>query len=881
MTLTPGSRLGPYEIAAPIGAGGMGEVYRAKDGKLGRDVAIKVLPAAFAQDPERLARFEREARVLASINHTNVAHVYGFESATLPDGSVAHFLAMEMVEGEDLAERLKRGAIPVEEALTIARQIAEGLEEAHEKGIVHRDLKPANIKLTPEGKVKVLDFGLAKAYSADPTGSGSPELSHSPTMTRQGTEAGLIMGTAAYMSPEQARGKTVDKRADIWAFGVVLYEMVTGTRLFKGETVSDTLAAVLMKDPDLSLVPPHLRGLVGRCLDRDPRKRLRDIGDVELLVEDPKAPRSAGPNAPNRRIWVWALGALILGATLTGALIGSAGRATTALPTVLVEPPPPGTRFVGAPLLSPDGRRLAMIAIDAAGTTRLWTRDLGEAAPRAVEGSDGANTAYGVMGPFWSPDSQQIAFLAQGQVRRAASVGGPATLITTASPRSGVWLRDGELLLAIPGVGLMRVPATGGSLRPATGFTTDAFRNLQIDGLDLSPDGRTLLFTQFGGETGVYVARLDGAGKRLLYPGEQAYAMFAGPDLIVRPDANVLVAQRFKAADLSLAGEAFPVAPNVGPDDFAGSANGALAYLAGAGKMSRLTWFSRDGKITGTSGPEGQYTEVAISRGGRYLGFSRTDPVDGNTDIWLQALSGGAPSRLTSDPDVDHLFAISHDERHVAWEAHAKGTLNLMRRPVDGSSPPHLVRLWGKAGGPSDWSADGHFVLYPSDDGAAGKNLWAVPAEGSGDPVRLTEPGSAAFEGQFSPDGRYLAFGSDATGDREVYVQRVENMTLVGGPIRVSEGGGQWPSFRRDGGELYFMNRGAVMAAEFHAAGERPVGAPHRLFNIAGAGRGPFGFRNYAATPDGQRFIAIVAADDAAPHPAIVILNWRASLALK
>jgi Tol biopolymer transport system component len=878
--LSPGTRLGIYEITAAIGAGGMGEVYRAKDTKLGRDVAIKVLPAAFAQDPERLARFEREARVLASLNHTNIAHVYGFESATLPGGSIAHFLAMEMVEGEDLAERLKRGAIPVDEALGIARQIADGLEEAHEKGIVHRDLKPANIKLAPDAKVKVLDFGLAKAYAADPSGSGSPELSHSPTMTRQGTEAGMIMGTAAYMSPEQARGKTVDKRADIWAFGVVLYEMLTGTRLFKGETVSDTLAAVLMRDPDLSLLPPRLRGLVGRCLDRDPRKRLRDIGDLWLLLESSKPSATAGSDAPRRWIWAWALGALILGSAATWALIGSTGRADATLPLVMVEPPPPGTRFVGAPLLSPDGRRLAMIAVDTAGTTRLWTRDLAEATPHAVEGSEGANTAYGVMGPFWSPDSRQIAFLAQGQVRRAAPGGGAATLVAAASPRSGVWLKDGDLLLAIPDQGLMRVPATGGSPRPASGFTTDAFRSLQIDGLDVSPDGRTLLFTQFGGETGVYAARLDGTGKRLLFPGEQSYAMFAGPDLIVRPDANVLVAQRFNAADMSLVGEAFPVAPNVGPDDYAGSANGGLSYISGVARMSRLTWFTRDGKVTGPAGPEGNYTEVAISRGGRYLGFSRADAADGNTDVWLQAIAGGAPSRLTSDPDVDHLFAISHDERDVVWEAHAKGSLNVMRRPADGSSPPQLVRMWGKAGGPSDWSPDGRFILYHSDDGAGGRKLWIVPSAGPGDPVQVTPAEFGATEGQFSPDGRFVAMVASATGGPEVYVQHVESMKLVGGPVRVSESGGGWPQWRRDGGELYFLHRGAIMAAEFHPGSDRLFSTPRTLFTIAGAADRPR-YRNYAPTPDGQRFVAIVTAGDATPHPATVILNWRASLAEK
>jgi Tol biopolymer transport system component/aminoglycoside phosphotransferase (APT) family kinase protein len=881
MTLSSGARIGPFEIVSAIGAGGMGEVFRARDTKLGRDVAIKVLPAAFAQDPERLARFEREARVLASLNHANIAHVYGFESATLPDGSAAHFLAMEMVEGEDLAERLKRGAIPVAEALEIARQIAEGLEEAHEKGIVHRDLKPANIKLTPDGKVKVLDFGLAKAWSADPAASGSQELSHSPTMTRQGTDAGMIMGTAAYMSPEQARGKAVDKRADIWAFGVVLHEMLTGTRLFKGETVSDTLAAVLMKDPDLSPVPVDLRGLIGRCLERDPRKRLRDIGDLRLLLEDSRSSSQAAATATPARTWAWTLAALIVGSAATWALMSSRGNTEAALPVVLVEPPPPGNRFVGAPFLSPDGRRLAMIAVDGAGTTRLWTRDLGEAVPRVVEGSEGSNSAYGVMAPSWSPDSRQIVFLAKGQVRRAAAAGGPSSLIATAAPRSGLWLPDGDLLLVIPGQGLMRVPATGGTPRPASGFTNEAFRNLQIDGLELSPDGRSLLFTQFGGETGIYASRLDGTGKRLLYPGEEDYVMFAGADLILRLDGNVLVAQRFSTSDMNLVGESFPVAPNVGDGDFAGSAGGGLSYITGATLKSKLTWLGRDGKTTGAAGPEGKYTEVAISRGGRYLAFARVDPADGNTDLWLQNLSGGAPSRLTSDPDVDHLFAISRDERHVAWEAHAKGTLNLMRRPVDGSSPPRLVRLWGKAGGPSDWSPDGRFVLYASDDGAEGRSLWVVPAEGSGDPVRLTEAAAATLEGQFSPDGGYLAFTGEATGEREIYVQRLEGMKLVGGAVRVSEGGGQLPQWRRDGRELYFMNRGAVMAAEFHAGSERLVGAPRQLFTITGAGRGPFDFRNYAVTPDGQRFVAIVAAEDDTPHPATVILNWRGSLAEK
>lgn len=348
--------------------------------------------------------------------------------------------------------------------------------------------------------------------------------------------------------------------------------------------------------------------------------------------------------------------------------------------------------------------------------------------------------------------------------------------------------------------------------------------------------------------------------------------MFVGADLIVRRNANVLMAQRFSAANMSLVGDAFPVAQDVGA--FMGGASGALSFTGGAQALLRLTWFTRAGNATGVAGPEGEYSEVAISRGGRWLGFVRRDPVDGNVDVWLQALPGGAPSRLTSDPNIDHLFTISHDERDVAWEAHEKGTLNLMRRPADGSSPAKLVRLWGKPGGPQDWSPDGRVVLYLSGDGPSGSNLWAVPMDGSGDPVRLTQPEFGSADGQFSPDGRWMALTGKVTGETEVYVQRIEGMKLVGGPIRVSESGGQWPLWRRDGSELFFMNRDAVMAAEFHAQSDRPVGTPRSLFTIAGSRGG----RSYAVTPDGQRFVAIVSTIDPTPHPATVILNWRAAL---
>ncbi len=869
-----GRSIGPYQILAELGRGGMGEVYRAKDTKLNRDVAIKVLPESFALDADRVARFTREAQVLASLNHPNIAAIYGIEES----GST-RALVMELVEGQDLSEILAggplgpRAGLPLADVLPLAKQIADALEAAHEQGVVHRDLKPANIKVRADGSVKVLDFGLAKAMDRNlnqgPQGNPGPGTwDPGPTMTSPAmTQMGMIIGTAAYMAPEQARGTVVDRRADIWAFGLVVYEMLTGRQLFPGETISDVIAAVLTKEPDLSAVPARWRRLITRCLEKDPKKRLRDIGDVWLLLDVEKTATEVAAAKPSGAVWAWALGALFIGAAAMSTVTTFMTPVVATSTVMFTEPPPGGGRFHSAPLVSPDGRRLAMIVADAAGTTRLWTRELSEATPHVIDGTNGLTSA------LWSPDSEQIAFVSQGSVRRVAAAGGPTSLIAPASPRSVVWLPDGDLLLAIDGQGLMRVAATGGSLRPANGFATETFRNLQFDDLQVSADGRVLLYLQFGAETGIYLSRADGSARHLVYAGAQSSPTFVGPDLIVHEDAKVLMAQRFNAKDLSLVAEAFPLG-HVSNSDYVGSTSGAIAFVAGRADLSRLTWFTRDGKEAGTIGTDGEYSEVEISRGGRWVGFSRSDE-SGNVDLWLQPLSGGAPSRFTTDPDIDHLFTFSFDDRQVAWEAHAKGALNLMRRPADGSTPPQLVRLWGKAGGPTDWSPDGRFVLYDSQDGADGSNLWAAPVDGAA-PTRLTVQGASIQQAKFSPDGRWLALVSQSTGQPEIYVQRIDGTTLVGGPVRVSENGGVSPLWRRDGSELFFNNAGAVMAVEFHGERERPASTPHQLFKIAGNATGSFGFRrSLAVMPDGQRFLALVGTTDTTPRPATVLLNWR------
>ena len=528
MPLAPGHTLGHYQITAAIGTGGMGEVYRATDTKLGRDVAIKVLPAELAQDLERLARFEREAKLLASLNHANIAHVYGFEGATLPDGSAGHFLAMEFVPGEDLAERLKRGAIPVDEAIAIAQQIAEAVEEAHERGIVHRDLKPANVKVTPDGKVKVLDFGLAKAW--DGPGAASSDLSHSPTLAHTGTAAGLILGTAAYMSPEQARGKPVDKRADIWAFGVVLFEMLSGKRLFVGETVSDTLAAVLKEEvpwPRLPAATPHgVARLLRRCLTRDPRERLRDIGEARFGLSASDTPSSNPIVADWRqRVAIPAIG--VASAAIAAAVFAwmrLASPASTVAPSLeaVLEPGANVHVVVGLGLaLSPQGDRLAFVGARKDGKTAIWVRPLDGREATIAPGSDNG------VWPFWSPDGGTLGFSAGGKLL-ALDLGSGTTRAlcpTNSQAPQGTWSSSNVILFPHDRV-IYRTDARGSACRPVTVRGAGQ----EIHGQpSLFPDGRRFVFSA-GAD--LFVADLE-TGSQRLWKQDALSPNVVAPDWVV------------------------------------------------------------------------------------------------------------------------------------------------------------------------------------------------------------------------------------------------------------------------------------------------------------------------------------------------------------
>ena len=582
-----GKTLGHYRVGEQLGRGGMGEVYVADDLSLDRKVALKFLPDAFTGDPERMARFEREAKLLASLNHPNIAAIYGLEQA---EGK--RFLVLELVEGETLAQRLSKGALPVEEALGICRQIAEGLEAAHEKGVIHRDLKPANVMIAAGDKVKILDFGLAKALSGE---TQSVDASQSPTITEAMTQPGIVLGTAAYMSPEQAKGKAVDKRADIWAFGCILYECLTGKKTFEGETVTETLAAVLTREPEWEKVPAKVRPMLRRCLERDPKKRLRDIGDAMPLLE------GAPELAPVKRPWIaWGVGIVCLVIALALAVV-HLREVPVEVPVMRLEVNTPATEEPTSLVLSPDGRSLAFVA-SSEGQQRLWLRPLDTVAAQPLAGTEGATL------PFWSPDSRSIGFFAGDKLKRIDIAGGPPQVLASAIIGvGGTWNHDGVIVYAAsPDTGLYRVQALGGEPTAITRLNPPSQVSHRLP--QFLPDGHHLLFFAEGADQGIYLASLDSADTRRLIAADSA-AAYAPPGYLLFMRQGTLFAQRFDATREELAGDPVLVADSVAlyssrsDGGFSVSETGMLAYRKGGGAgLRRLAWFDRSGKEVGAVG---------------------------------------------------------------------------------------------------------------------------------------------------------------------------------------------------------------------------------------------------------------------------------------
>jgi eukaryotic-like serine/threonine-protein kinase len=884
MPIQSGTHLGPYEILSAIGVGGMGEVYRARDSKLGRDVAIKVLPEAFARDAERTARFQREAKVLASLDHPNIATIHGLEES---GGTRA--LVMQLVEGPTLADRIQAGPIPVDEAIRIARQIADALEYAHERGIVHRDLKPGNVKVTNDDIVKVLDFGLAKALEGD---AASVDISTSPTISRMATQAGILLGTAAYMSPEQAKAKPVDRRADIWAFGCVLYEMLTGTQTFTGETVTDTLAAVIMKDPDWSLLPAatpvRVRVLLQRCLQKDPKERLRDIGDARISLGEVIAgapdPALAGAArisaAPWRRVLPWALFVASLSTAVALAFVHFRERpvAPSQLLRYQISLPEKTSLAGNTPVaLSPDGRHLAFTATSQDGRSRLWVRDLDTLESRPLAGTEDA--AY----PFWSPDSRVLGFATVSKLERVDISGGapPQTICdVTVGGFGGAWNQDGVILFGSLR-GLMRVSAAGGT--PSLLTKVDSSRGeLAHVGPSFLPDGRHFLYLRYlGSAAGTYVGSLDAKpeqqdSKRLL----AAYGFYAPtpapePGRVLFLQNGTLMAQTLDASQLELKGDPAPIAEQLTSFDV--SANGILAYIEGNASLMQLTWFDRQGKVLGTLGEPGVNAAwPAISPDGSAVVVPRDEA--GGTDLWLYNLARGTRSRLTFDGKLNIEPVWSPDGSHIAFlSARDGGDWNIYQKPVNGigqdealdKNPPNIK-------GPRDWSRDGKYLIEGAEPDRF--SIWVLPlspGQAGGDRKRLPYLHDQFNEvgPRLSPNGQWLAYASDETGRFEIYVQ---TFPKLGGKWPVSINGGMVPVWSRDGKELYFIGAdGKLMAVDVKGGpgGSFEAGTPKALFDphFGGAETDRFD-----VSKDGRFLVPAVVEQSGAPIT--IVVNWAAGL---
>jgi len=849
MLLSVGTRLGPYQVLAPIGAGGMGEVYRARDSKLDREVAIKILPAALAQDPERLARFEREAKVLASLNHPNIAQIYGIE-----ESSGIPALVMELVPGEPL-----KGPLPLAIALNYAKQIADALEAAHEKGIVHRDLKPANIMVTPAGVVKVLDFGLAAVSQS----SDSSDPLNSPTLTISPTRAGMILGTAAYMSPEQARGKTVDRRADIWAFGVVLYEMLTGKRLFEGETVSDTLAQLLTKEPDWQQVPAKARRLLQACLQKDPKQRLQAIGDWRLLLVDLQEPPATGPK---RSRLGWIVAAVLAMALIDlGSLYWHATRPVQQPLNPLVRldvnvdlgPGESLSSFFGSgAIISPDGARIVYQSRD-----RLFTRRLDQPKATELAGTQGA------FGPFFSPDGQWLAFFVPGKLKKISMDGGAAiTLCDQSAATGGSWGEDGNIIANLSGGGLSRIPSSGGTPTPITQPARGEGGHFYPQ---IMPGGKAVLFT--AGASGNFdtsnievISLADRRRKTLVKGG--AFGRYAPSGHLLYLNHGTLFAAPFDLDKLEIRGAAVPVVQQVaysaadGSAQFDFSRNGTLVYRTGEGTgLFTVQWLDGRGNMQPLLSKPGAYAHPSLSPDGQRLALDVTE--ESASDIWVYDHQRDSATRLTFTASA--FYPVwSPDGRYIVFEQAGAG-MSAIRS--DGATKPQPLTHSNNIQFPWSFTPDGKRLAFFEENPLTGYNLWTVPLESDSSGIQAGKPEAflqtAAIEQDpaFSPYGRWLAYLSTESGTSEIYVRAFPDQ---GGKWQISNGGGAYPMWSRDGRELFFEgldNR--LMVASYTVKGDSFVADKPRVWSEKRIG-GRAGFsRNIDLAPDGKRMAALMRVD--------------------
>jgi len=891
MSLTSGRSLNHYRLIDPIGEGGMGVVWRATDSELGRDVAIKVLPDLFVNDPERLARFEREARLLASLNHPHIASIFGLHSA---DG--VRFLAMELVEGEDLAQRIEHGPLPVAEALPLALQIAQALEHAHEKGVIHRDLKPANVKLTSGGQAKVLDFGLAKALEGDASRpASSAMMSQSPTITGHLTGANVLLGTAAYMAPEQARGHAADKRADIWAFGALVMEMLTGRRLFEGETISDTLASVLKTDPDWSALPKEtparIRELLRRCLERNPKQRLRDIGEARILIEQVLAggaeePGEAGPlgAAPRRGVPIPILVAagFIVGVLPTLVVTNVLRPRPVAQPLLKFQVAAPGAEnpVPAYPAVSPDGRMVTFVS-----GGHIWLQKLGELEPRDLVTDAQASDL------FWSPDSRTIGYITGTRIMKVDVGGGESQAIcdaraTLSGGRGAFWTEDGSILFSRgDSAGVMKAPALGGDpstiVRPDTS-ETDLHEPAAL------PGGRGILFCGHRKRGGISNVTLWTDGKRRVLvelPGQSlARPIYArsGHILFQRsPTTPGLWAVPFSLAKLETTGPPFLVAA----DGHAGSVSndGVMAYLGGSGAGSRqMIWMDRQGKETGAIGEAAnQLADPVLSADGRLVANSLTE--NDNSDLWVYDVGRETRTRLTFDPANDAAPQWSPTGDRVAYHSQVRecsgpSCWRILIGAADGTGRADTVAHGAAV---PRFTPDGRqLVVIRLGEGFINWDLVAVDLAGDRALRPLVIGNPRVMDGNVSPDGRWMAYMSDESSEWQIYLTRFPG---ADGRWQVSVAGGQWAQWNARGDRLYFVQGEDLMEVEVSGSTSPILGRPQRLFTRPAMGMGAFNwYRAFAVAGDGSRFALVRSAGEKGRPPGVtVVQNWLAEFAKK
>ncbi len=892
-----GKTVAHYRITEKIGAGGMGEVFRASDSKLGRDVALKMLPAAFAQDTERMARFQREAQVLASLNHPNIGAIYGLE-----ERDDSQFLVLEIIEGPTLFDRLRMGRIPVSEALEIARQIAEAVEYAHESGVVHRDLKPANVKVMEDGRVKVLDFGLAKAME-DPTtapASGASDPDASPTMsptlaptlqspiTGALTAANVILGTAAYMSPEQARGKPIDKRTDIWSFGVMLWEMLSGQRLFDGETISDTLAAVLRQEPDWEALPtdtpPRIRRLVRRCLERDPKERLRDIGDARIAIsevlsgaaeaDEPSAvgaaPATAVRRTPTRLAWTIAAAATL--GMLAMAFLWWSSRPPAPEVVRFHLPVPGGFNAVRSIAISPDGRNLA---IGTRGSTedQIWLRPLDDLTARPVPGTEGADL------PFWSPDGRHLGFFADGKLRKIPIAGGPAQTVCDA-PRgdAGAWSSKGVILFdGSFSEAVSRVAAGGGTPVAAVPLdSTEAGRTFGWP--EFLPDERYFLFIEIDAiENGLLWGDLE-TGEKGKIGAIGSRVVYAEPGYLLHVTDGTLVAQPFDATKREFTGEPIPLAEDLRVNNwldapFTISHTGVLVYRPLGEDVEHLIWVDRTGEVLEELGEPADYDWLALAPDGR-IAVDRTTAASNNVDVWVMDPARGTTSRLTFDPQIDGEPIWSPDGRHITYSAQDEdGGWELRRRAASGVGEAQTLAHFDAYAHADAITNDGKTAVVAAIGDETRFDILLLDLTDGAEPRPFIATPFEEFDAQLSPDDRWLAYASNESGRDEIYVRSFPDGESK---WQISTEGGDQPKWRADGKELFYVSDDRrLMSVSVDTRGDFVIGTPAELFSLNWARAGE---SEYEPSLDGQRFLFLRDIPETDPAPFTVVINWMAEL---